>query len=120
MVRSQSEAYEVENLELLAYCVTAWPERGGLEVLFNRAYQPIWQRMPGQAAEPADPAQRIARWRNRWFYDECPEPRRAAPRYSLDTQAVLERVLAAFKAGDDVTPGRLPGWEACSAGQLLS
>jgi hypothetical protein len=38
--------------------------------LFNRQYEPIRQRIPGCAAEPANPNERIARWGNRWFYDE--------------------------------------------------
>jgi hypothetical protein len=32
-----------------------WICADGREVLFNRAYSPIWQRSPGQLAEPADP-----------------------------------------------------------------
>jgi hypothetical protein len=32
-----------------------WKCGDGREVLFNRDYRPIWQRYPGQRAEPADP-----------------------------------------------------------------
>ena len=32
-----------------------WTCADGREVLFNRGYRPIWQRYPGQPAEPADP-----------------------------------------------------------------
>jgi hypothetical protein len=36
-----------------------WICADGREVLFNRAYTPIWQRRPGQTAEPADPSERV-------------------------------------------------------------
>jgi hypothetical protein len=95
--------------ERLPYCLVAWPERGGLEVLFNRQYEPIWQRMPGCAAEPANPDERIARWGNRWFYDECcGTPRRPPPRKSQETQALLQAALVLFIAGKDVSQLLLP------------
>jgi hypothetical protein len=93
----------------LPYCYVEWPERGGLEVLFNRQYEPIWQRMPGRAAEPASPAERIARWGNRWFYDECcGTPRRPPPRKSRATVGVLEAAPVHFIAGKDVSAWLLP------------
>jgi hypothetical protein len=36
-----------------------WTCADGREVLFNRGYKPIWQRCPGQPAEPADPHERV-------------------------------------------------------------
>jgi hypothetical protein len=77
--------------------------------LFNRQYEPIWQRMPGSAAEPADSGERIARWGNLWFYDECcGTPRRPPPRKSQATIALLQAALAHFIAGKDVSQWLLP------------
>jgi hypothetical protein len=108
MANGSSVEYDVDYA-LLPYCYVAWPERGGLEVLFNRQYEAIWQRMPGYAAEPADPGERIARWGNHWFYDECRgTPRRLPPRKSQETVALLQAALAHFIAGKDVSPWLLP------------
>jgi hypothetical protein len=36
-----------------------WLCRDGREVLFSRRYEPMWQRMPGCSATPADPLERV-------------------------------------------------------------
>ena len=47
-----------------------WTCHDGREVLFNRFYEPIWQRYPGRDPEPADPTE-WAQWKDqRWFYDD--------------------------------------------------
>jgi hypothetical protein len=88
----------------LPYCLTSWPELDGRQVLFNRNYEPIWQRLPGCPAVPANPEERIARWGNDYFYDECNSPpKRPDPWRSKKTRQILEAVLAEFIAGRDVS-----------------
>src|SRR5215468_6698717 len=53
-----------------------WTCPDGREVLFNRDYAPIWERLPGEPARRADPNERIP-WADQvWFYnDGCPPHR---------------------------------------------
>lgn len=51
-----------------------WTCADGREVLFNRWYSPIWQRMPGGPAEPADPGERIPYASQSWFYTDADPP----------------------------------------------
>jgi hypothetical protein len=48
-----------------------WACEDGREVLFNRFYEPIWQRAsPSANPEPADPKESAA-WKHQWwFYDD--------------------------------------------------
>ncbi len=47
-----------------------WTCADGREVLFNRFYEPIWQRYPGASPQCADPKEWV-RWVNQeWFYDD--------------------------------------------------
>ncbi len=55
-----------------------WTCEDGREVLFNRNYKPIWQRMPGQSAEPADPEERVPFVKQEWFYKDGNQPWRDA------------------------------------------
>jgi hypothetical protein len=55
-----------------------WTYADGREVLFNRNYKPIWQRRPGQAAEAADPEERVPFERQKWFYTDVNQPWRNA------------------------------------------
>lgn len=45
-----------------------WTCVDGREVLFNRCYEPIWQRKPGGDPAPADPTEWIHWQRQEWFY----------------------------------------------------
>jgi hypothetical protein len=93
--------HDVEDAQL-PYCLTSWPELDGRQVLFNRNYEPIWQRLPGRPAVPANPEERIARWSNEFFYDEVANPKRLDPWRSRETRKILETVLAEFIAGREV------------------
>jgi hypothetical protein len=47
-----------------------WTCADGREVLFNRFYKPILQRMPGSSPEDADPTERVLWIKQEWFYDD--------------------------------------------------
>ena len=48
-----------------------WTAEDGREILFNRDYSPIWQRLPGQAPEPADPKEWVKGILTQdWFYSD--------------------------------------------------
>jgi hypothetical protein len=47
-----------------------WTCADGREVLFNRWYEPLWQRHPGSPPEPADPMEWVRWIRQEWFYDD--------------------------------------------------
>jgi crotonobetainyl-CoA:carnitine CoA-transferase CaiB-like acyl-CoA transferase len=49
-----------------------WVCEDGREVLFNRFYEPIWQRRGGNA-EPADCHERVGHARQSWFYTDADE-----------------------------------------------
>ena len=96
--------HDVEDAQL-PYCLTSWPELDGRQVLFNRNYEPIWQRLPGRPAVPANAEERIARWGNEFFYDEVANPKRLDPWRSQETRKILETVLAG--------PMPPPAWVRC-------
>ena len=48
-----------------------WTCPDGREVLFNRFYEPIWQRRtPGSDPEAADPFERVPYEKQAWFYND--------------------------------------------------
>lgn len=47
-----------------------WTCADGREVLFNRFYEPIWQRRPNESPMPADPHERVLWIDQVWFYDD--------------------------------------------------
>jgi hypothetical protein len=51
-----------------------WTCDDGREVLFNRDYKPMWQRLPHQQAESADPVEWVPHVRQEWFYDDSSVP----------------------------------------------
>lgn len=51
-----------------------WTCADGREVLFNRRYHPIWQRMPGQAATRAKNGEWVTFERESWFYTDSNPP----------------------------------------------
>lgn len=78
-----------------------WRLENGREILFNRAYQPIWERAPEAPPKPAD--------RNEWvqgascaqvifFYDDACVPYRDS-----NTRKSCEEVLRQFQNGEQVT-----------------
>ncbi len=74
-----------------------WLCADGREVLFNRFYDPIWQRIDG-AVLAAD-ANEWVRWTSqRWFYTDGDTKNHA------DLCRRLEDILTAFQAGEDVAP----------------
>jgi hypothetical protein len=46
------------------------------EVLFNRFYEPIYQRLPERPAEPADAKEQVPWKSQEWFYDDADSERR--------------------------------------------
>src|SRR3954451_6861436 len=48
----------------------AWTCADGREVLFNRFYEPIWQRRPDEAPSAADPHEWVAWSKQDYFYDD--------------------------------------------------
>jgi hypothetical protein len=52
-----------------------WTCADGRVVLFNRFYEPIYQRYPGGPLRDTDPAEWVPYTQQEWFYgDEDPEP----------------------------------------------
>jgi hypothetical protein len=74
-----------------------WVIADGREVLFNRLYQPIWQRRPGRVVEPIEP-QWIDWVSERWFYGDG-----NAPRVNPSMRRTMDNVLIRFRCGEDVT-----------------
>lgn len=70
-------------------------------MLFNRSYEPIWQRTDG-VVTAADPTERVVFSAQRWFYDDGDLQHVAA------LCRCLEEVLAAFRNGTDVARWLLP------------
>jgi hypothetical protein len=60
----------------------------GREVLFDRDYVPIWQRMPRQLAEPADPYEWVPWVKQDWFFNDG-----NPPWHNRKTKARCEQVL---------------------------
>jgi hypothetical protein len=54
-----------------------WTCADGREVLFNRFYEPIYQRYPQGSAEAADRNEWVPWKRQEWFYDDGDSERRA-------------------------------------------
>ena len=55
-----------------------WTCADGREVLFNRFYEPIWQRYKGAPAERADPTEWVKFIKQSFFYNDGLSRRRAA------------------------------------------
>lgn len=82
-----------------------WVCADGREVLFNRDYAPLWQRVGGVVLV-ADPEEWVS-WRSQvWFYDDGQTEKHAA------LCRRLEKIFAAFCAGQDVTAA---GWKRVAA-----
>lgn len=47
-----------------------WICPDGREILFNRFYEPLWQRYPGQNPTPANPTEFIKFAKQSWFYKD--------------------------------------------------
>lgn len=74
-----------------------WLCRDGRVVLFNRRYQPIWQRDPQGRVSRADPDEWVKHiCGQNWFYGQVGVP---SPWRSRKTQKVCERVLMDFGVG---------------------
>lgn len=61
----------------------AWTCADGREVLFNRFYEPIWQRSPGAEPTEADPKERVRFIAQRWFYTDHTKAKRPAGKAAL-------------------------------------
>jgi hypothetical protein len=75
-----------------------WWCEDGREFLFNRAYQPIWRRGPGRAAEPVDRSARIPYDTRHYLYDD-----RRHPALDANVLRQVEATLTDFLAGRDLT-----------------
>jgi hypothetical protein len=70
-----SKSYEVMRRKQLPY--GCWTCEDGRQVLFNRFYKPICQRLPGHPPQPADPDERVPFVKQEWFYnDATPESKK--------------------------------------------
>ena len=70
-----------------------WVDATGRQVLFNRRYQPIWQREPGAKAKTIDPGEHIPYVSQIWFYnDGC------TPWHNAKSRWCCLRVLQAWGA----------------------
>jgi len=74
-----------------------WTCADGREVLFDRYYEPLYQRYPGRAPTPVDPWERV-QWDSQiWFYgDGAPElAKLKASRKALEDWGVLDQAMGA-------------------------
>jgi hypothetical protein len=51
-----------------------WRCADGREVLFNRKYQPIWERLPDGTVRAADPGEWVPFVDQRWFFKDDTSP----------------------------------------------
>ena len=58
---------EMRRMDDCAY--GKWTCDDGREVLFNRFYEPIWQRLPDGVVLPADRKEWVKWNKQEWFYD---------------------------------------------------
>jgi hypothetical protein len=73
-----------------------WVCASGREVIFNRYYEPLWQRVD-DCVLPADSDEWV-QWKTQgWFYND------ADTRNHADLCCRLDAILAAFKDGVDVS-----------------
>lgn len=61
-----------------------WTTEAGREVLFNRFYEPIWERLPDGTVRKADGGEWIPWVSQRWLYDDGAS-QAAAKKTSLQT-----------------------------------
>ena len=74
-----------------------WTCADGREVIFNRFYRAVWQRING-AVLAADPNEWV-RWTSQcWFYSD------GDTRQHGELCRRLEEILTAFHAGEDIAP----------------
>jgi hypothetical protein len=62
-----------------------WTLADGRQVLFNRGYKPIWERMPGEKATAADPDWWVPWSKQQWLFGDSSAPwLLTCPGYPLD------------------------------------
>lgn len=74
-----------------------WTCADGREVLFNREYQPIWQRREFDV-DRADPSEWVAWETQEWFYDDsCPPfSYGGGHRANMSTRKRCEKILESW------------------------
>lgn len=74
-----------------------WRCAGGRDVLFDRAYQPLWSRIDGEVMQ-ANPAEWVVGIEEElFFFDDADSPLWANPgRPRTDRRAALSRALGAL------------------------
>jgi hypothetical protein len=83
-----------------------WTCADGREVLFNRFYEPLWERSPAFAARAANPAERVPAVRQDWFYTHSGNGRGEGD-YRRAGEAVLTAWGIAIPPARTVRDGRL-------------
>lgn len=86
--RSISSAKQFQRWNDLPYGI--WRCKDGRDVLFNRYYEPIYQRFPDGTLEDADPAEWINWSGQEWFYTDADS--------EAQKRRKAESALAAFMA----------------------
>lgn len=83
-----------QMLEVLPYgrCIAS----DGREILFNRSYRPIWERLPDGVVQRADPAEWVDWIRQGWF--GC-----GSMRYEKSAREAYRKVLRDFLDGKPLT-----------------
>jgi hypothetical protein len=82
-----------------------WVCGDGREVLFNRFYRPIWQRMPGMVAEKADQGEWVLWTEQRFLFGDYDAPwSRSCNEAELRaSRARVNRALSDFLTGERMT-----------------
>lgn len=69
-----------------------WVCTDGREILFNRFYEPVWQRRAGEPPTPADPCEWVKGEKQQsWFYSDADKTEKAM-------RAKAEKALAVWLA----------------------
>lgn len=72
--REETQKQRRIRLEHLWTPYGKWTCADGREVLYNRSYRPIWEKYPGQKAQPANRREWVVFVRQEWFFNDGNPP----------------------------------------------
>jgi hypothetical protein len=89
-----------------------WTCANGRELLFNRSYRPIWQRLRGGVVYKADPGEWVPFTEERFLFSDWDAPwSRACGRKVLyETRHRVDRALVDFLCGESMKPDDERRW----------